>query len=547
MSETRANVLDNLPKPALIGIFIASVVGIFFVQGQLNTQRGQLSPTYIEPLQDAPPMLTLTTETLGGFRGLISSYLWLRSNEMQLEKNYPEQMQLAEWITQLQPTVPAGWVNRSWNMAYNISRNYPDRESRWSYVYDAVAMLRDEGIRYNPQEPLVYDQLAYIFQHKIGQNLDDHHRFYKFMWMQHMGNTLWADLNASHAAHGVPDFDALINPNPADTNLVDRVRRLRQEYKLDPREMKAVHQKYGLARDHEGKIVRDAEGKPKHCLDWRMAETHSLYWASLGLKRCSLSAGREEEIFKLEKKVYVSMMYTFRRGKLNMESGATIPPGEFFTGNLLISPNLESGGSVHKAYMDMIALAQESRQHHLTGGTSEMGHIHFLRRFIQWLYFYNRETEARHWLKVAIDTYPDKMRWFPGYNPNTKTYNLDEIVYDGMADDMQRGGAEETLALMDGVLTKHFFYLADGNEEMAANYFNLAKDVHNNYAEKYKKATGRMGIAPFEPMRIMRLRAFLIEKNKTITANLRKQLGQAEDWLPDPPSANPGPGPGPGP
>ena len=68
------------------------------VQSKLNNQRGELSPTYLENLQDAPPMLALTTQALGGFRGLISSYLWLRANEMQLKKKYQEQMQLSEWL-----------------------------------------------------------------------------------------------------------------------------------------------------------------------------------------------------------------------------------------------------------------------------------------------------------------------------------------------------------------------------------------------------------------------------------------------------------------
>ena len=364
MSKDRATILDTLPKPVLIGIMLACLLGIYLSQDQLNTQRSQLSPTYIEPLQDAPPMLALATETLGGFRGIISSYLWLRANEMQLKKNYPEQMQLAKWITQIQPQVPAAWVNRSWNLAYNISRNYDDPETRWKYVYDAVEMIRDEGIRYNPQEPLVYEQLAYLFEHKIGHNLDDYHRYYKYRWMQSMESVLWESPAAGHAAKGVPDFDSLINPDPANTNLVARVQRLRREYKLDPREMKAIHMKYGLARkltfnDKEKKwelkeLRLDEDGKPIDCLDWRMPETQSLYWASLGIKRCSFTPGREQQLFRLEKKVYVGMMYTFQRGRMNYPSGEKIPDnflGQFFDKTMMSSPNLAAAGSTHLAYV----------------------------------------------------------------------------------------------------------------------------------------------------------------------------------------------------
>ena len=88
VTSTKKAVRDIPPKLALVAFISVSLVGLFFVQGNLNAQRGELSPTYLEPLQDAPPMLALTTQALGGFRGLISSYLWLRANEMQLQKKY---------------------------------------------------------------------------------------------------------------------------------------------------------------------------------------------------------------------------------------------------------------------------------------------------------------------------------------------------------------------------------------------------------------------------------------------------------------------------
>ena len=549
MSKERATILNNLSKPALIGIMLTALVGVFLVQGKLNTERGKLSPTHLEPLQDAPPMLALVTQSIGGFRGIISSYLWLRSNEMQQTKNYPEQMQLAKWITQLQPQVPAAWVNRSWNMAYNISKNYSQPEARWKYVHDAVKMLRDEGIKYNPQEPLVYDQLAYLFEHKIGHNMDDHHRYYKFKWMEAMQGVLWESPLAGHLAKGAPDFESLINPDNNNKELMERVRRLRQEYGLDPREMLAVHKKYGLALDHKGELIKDKDGKPIDCLDWRMPETHSLYWANLGLKRCSLTPGREKQFHRLEKKVYIAMMYTFQRGRLNVPSGymgkmdkrlnyhfsKSMSPLSVYSSGFLSSPNLDSAGSVHKAYMDMIKLAQESRTVHYTGGTSELGHIHFLRRLMEWFYFYNREAEAMEWLKMTIKLYPEKMMWFPGYNRETDTYSLDDIVFDKLEDDMQRGSDSKTQALLFGVFTKHFFYLADGDEERAENYLNMAKQVHHNYTQKFKNEPDRMSILPFEVYKISRLRGFLLEENSVVTGALRTRYGLGKDELPEMP------------
>ena len=73
MSKERATILNNLSKPALIGIMLVCLFGVFLAQGKHNTERGKLSPTPMAPLQDAPPMLVLVTQSIGGFRGIIRS------------------------------------------------------------------------------------------------------------------------------------------------------------------------------------------------------------------------------------------------------------------------------------------------------------------------------------------------------------------------------------------------------------------------------------------------------------------------------------------
>ena len=55
------------------------------VQNFMNRDRVQLGLTIGEPLRDAPPLLAFTTVALGGFRGLISNYLWIRANNLQLD------------------------------------------------------------------------------------------------------------------------------------------------------------------------------------------------------------------------------------------------------------------------------------------------------------------------------------------------------------------------------------------------------------------------------------------------------------------------------
>ena len=49
----RSTTMDTPPKVGLVGVILISLAGVFMVQGGLNAQRGELSPTYLEPLQDA--------------------------------------------------------------------------------------------------------------------------------------------------------------------------------------------------------------------------------------------------------------------------------------------------------------------------------------------------------------------------------------------------------------------------------------------------------------------------------------------------------------
>jgi hypothetical protein len=61
-------------------LFLLAAV-LLFSSGQLekslNRDRAQLGLTISEPLQNAPPLLAFTTVALGGFRGLISNFLWI--------------------------------------------------------------------------------------------------------------------------------------------------------------------------------------------------------------------------------------------------------------------------------------------------------------------------------------------------------------------------------------------------------------------------------------------------------------------------------------
>src|SRR4051794_5364912 len=106
-------------KALLLAIAFGSVAVASLTQRSLNQQRIALGLTTREPLENAPPVLALTTQVLGGFRGIIANALWIRTQDLQEKGKYFEMVQLADWITKLEPHFVQVWLVQSWNMAYN--------------------------------------------------------------------------------------------------------------------------------------------------------------------------------------------------------------------------------------------------------------------------------------------------------------------------------------------------------------------------------------------------------------------------------------------
>src|SRR5882724_4372972 len=120
----------KLHKPLLSLLALALLAGALFLEQDLNRDRDRLGFVRNEPLKGAPPMLALTTVALGGFRGLISNALWIRMSDLQDDGKYFEMVQLADWITKLEPSFSQVWANQAWNMAYNISVKFKDAPDR---------------------------------------------------------------------------------------------------------------------------------------------------------------------------------------------------------------------------------------------------------------------------------------------------------------------------------------------------------------------------------------------------------------------------------
>jgi hypothetical protein len=489
----------------LLALIAALLVGAGSVQRSLNRDRDQLGLTRVQPLENAPPVLAFTTVALGGFRGLISNALWMRASDLQDEDKFFEMAQLADWITKLEPHFVQVWLVQAWNMAYNISVKFKENSpgvysDRWRWVKAGLELLRDDGLRYNPNETLLYRELAWFFQHKIGQNLDDASVYYKEQWSKEMAKVF---------AKKKPDLDELIHPQTEDQK--ERARLLRETFKMDPEFMKQVDAEYGP-------------------LEWRLPEAHAVYWAALGLKKAAENPSKikQDDLITLRRVIYQSMLLSFQRGRL-----VTNP----FANAFEFGPNLEIIPKVNFAY-EQAAKEDEKNRDHI-----EKAHRNFLRDAVYFLYEYNRLADAAHWFKYLATKYPDKP--IPDNKPNSfpATLTLDQYAVARVQGDVSdSGGRDRVKGVLEGLLVNSYRNMVLNEDAAAAGFKLLARQVWLSYQGDIPEARlAAVGLPPFEQIDQEVRRRMLDAQDgepPEVRAVLRAKLGEPPETTAPPATTN---------
>jgi len=160
-------------------VLLVSVALSGVLASSMTAEAGRAQLTYADEATEADPPEVAVGVALGAFRGMFVNYLWLRANRLKEEGKFYEAIELSNAITRLQPRFPRVWVFHAWNMAYNISVATNTASERWTWVRAGIDILRDEGIPRNPNELLLYKELAWIFNHKIQGFSDDANWLYK--------------------------------------------------------------------------------------------------------------------------------------------------------------------------------------------------------------------------------------------------------------------------------------------------------------------------------------------------------------------------------
>jgi hypothetical protein len=272
-----------------------------------------------------------------------------------------------------------------------------------------------------------------MFRHKIGQNLDDAHLLYKIRWAQQM-----QDLLGGH-----PDFAALLNPQtPAER---ERVRKLREDYHMDPAFIQELDKTYGP-------------------LDWRLPDAHAIYWAEMGVRK-----GTQEDKDLVRRFAYSIMQQACRRGG-SLPSWVTNVTEE----NFILWPNLDLVPKVNASY-ERTMLEKTDKK------VVQNAQKNFLEEAVVLLYEYNRTREALQWFNYLKANFTNAIT---GADANL---TVEEYAFKQIQAEVGDLDHDKLTSVIMGLISQQYLCLLGDDAEDAAragNFSRMAEAVWQSYMSR---------------------------------------------------------------
>ena len=503
---------------------IVLLVGIHYTQKELDESIKVNHLRFTGQIKNAPPLVAFTTVALGSFRGILADFFWLRAASLQDKGNYFEMVQLADWIQKLQPRFAGAASYLAWNMAYNISVTCSNREDRWRWVNEGVKLLRT-SLKYNPEDANLYKELGWIFQHKMGNVLDDAHQLYKnrlaLAMMQVIGtnpdweklaeapqnykaflkkypetkkNPFWKALKDSDIETYdklYKDFKktstlpqsflvALNNPKmAADLNDYFRVEWLYDKYKLKANVINEINKNYGD-------------------LDWRLPESQAIYWATMGLKMTP-----SHKDISCERMITQALFAAFKSGKI-----IRIDKQNYDT--IVCMPNMKVIDSVLRVYDE--AYINNDKQNSFRSAK-----LNFMKDAIVLLYSYGDFSKAKEYYRKLRKEEPGKYR--SGFMA---------FVRKEWAEDIRDAAVKQATTIIGSLIFSSLKYMVRGDMEKAVEHEQLAKFLYKNYQKANADVKQRIGLAPFKTIKAGMVQVALHEFNPMEAQILRNKIKESQ-------------------
>lgn len=544
-------------------------------QLKLDKKRNQLGINDVEDIKDSSPSVVFTTVALGSFRGFIANLLFIRSQRMQEERRYYEVHQLARWIRTLQPRFTDSIAFMAWNMAYNISVTCDTPEERWFWVRKGIEMYID-GMKSHSSDAAFFWELGWIYQHKMGMNLDDANRYYKQQWALAMMSLLSenpdfeklttvtrnpAILNAKLSKLGYGEFlqllamqkmtyqnlvDAVMstpNKNELPANITHYLKEKKHQDEVvkfirqgelnrfdaetlfylledvidlqslfkevnkdwDFKEFERQFQELGrIPYALSDKIILPAKSKEQVLeiidnfmrdrwawnvyrldtrkmkklseefgwLDWRVSETHAIYWAKIGLEK-------DPKHIPCLRMVSQALKDIVDRGKLLYFSSETHKSIDW-TYNIGI---VEKASEIFENEINN--LPENDRKTFITA------YEYFLIDCVVALYINNEKSKANQFYYKLKERQPTN----PVYQKQLERFVMEELT-----DDLESMNEDQIRYAVNGFLNTSLQMLFYNDQVLAKTYWDLAYKIHENYGLRTQNRKDRVYLQPFSTM-----------------------------------------------
>lgn len=537
----------------------------------INSQRYQMKLISNEPLENAPPSLAFATVAMGAFRGLVVDVLWMRADRLKEQGQFFDAKQLAEWITKLQPRFPSVWEFHAWNMAYNISVAIPSTQpdERWRWIKNGYELLRDQGIPLNPKSIGLYQELARIFQHKIGSVSDDVHKYYKLQLAMAIEpllgpaddqyfkalaeaptewNQIIKDANIASLVSALKSADKIFenedrfaanylslrqNPGrfaPEAFRVIDDFRgtralqkfdifakahQLRSEWKLDPVLMQELNKTYGPIDFKDPNIHLP--------LDWRHSDTHSIYWSIKGLQvagKKDMQTQNEMEYpvaeINTDRMVYHSLQNLFRNGKIFIYETSLQQPADNSSQQppqtakeVFLRPDLRMFEPYNKAALMILEKYIATEEYGLN--SHQTGHRNMLKNAAFSFY------QAGH-VKQAQRIYNQLKKLYPSDDFKGP---LVTFIQKRLREELTNIGLTNAREIVQLMLRESYFFYAMRDDDEAFAREKMAKETHDHYQSAYLDEN-RIDLPDFKLVRYFALLDFL--QDQQFSPTLRKGL-----------------------
>lgn len=496
--------------------------------GPLNVQRDE-NHLRLEAVSGDALSSGLATPLLAVGRAILADVYWMMATKSKDEGRIFDAYQLAKRICELQPRFASVWVFQAWNMSYNISVTLKSPEERWRWVRNGFELLRDKAIPLNPNSTQLYKELAWIFFHKVGDSMDEWHYYYKLQFALQMEDILGTPppdyarpgrsrgefyrrydfeslvtapqtvtelLNEPGVAEFCGQLDAfgfdaresgiylgLLNalaaetaqvPNAAEGEKETRLRALKQ-LMADPQTEPARRTIERYWRSHrlrnEVKLdpqrIIDLQTSYNVSFDWRLPESHALYWASLGLER---GVGRQEaiDVHKLNTNriEFYCIQKMFHRGRLTMSRNARLgePP--------LLSPDYRMIPILREAFeRDSVEYLKRENVKKPVSENFKSGYVGFMRSAVIRYHEAGKQAEALELFEFLKEHFPDPMY----------ERGIDGFLAEQFREDRKLEDYRVTMARVSSLIARGLEQLAYDEDEDGGRYLARARQVYDRY------------------------------------------------------------------